>query len=192
MSPSAHSCFSTTSFLCRAKYFLVEKLGNCRQLFPRGLDSHQTFTQGILSRVLSAIPAQMFSRHSNAGRIAVECVKVFEVGAHDITDFLLWKIGAQFPRCEEKIDFVENPWPALRRAADHDAVATGSGQNRARGIVLRLALKHVGARAAVDCERLNAGILRDASDSDSVFVPAVPSGARLEGHGRADRLDDTL
>ena len=73
-----------------ARRLVVEKLRDRGQLTLRRLDLHQTFTQRFLARVLPAIPAQMFSCHSNAGRVAVERVQVFEVGAHNITDFLLW------------------------------------------------------------------------------------------------------
>ena len=45
------------------------------------------FRKCLLSRMLPEIPTQVFTCHSNTGLIAVEVVQVFEVGAHNITDF---------------------------------------------------------------------------------------------------------
>jgi len=58
-----------------------------RQLLLWALDQYETIAQSVLSRMLPEIPAQVFTRHSNASLIAVECIQVFEVGAHDITYF---------------------------------------------------------------------------------------------------------
>src|ERR1700687_6018473 len=79
--------------------------------------------------MLPEIPTQVFTCHTNTGLIAVEGVQVFEVGAHNITDFFQRQTCARFARREEKIDFVEDPWPALRRSAYHDAVASGCFEN---------------------------------------------------------------
>src|SRR5580700_935361 len=87
--------------------------------------------------MLPEIPTQVLSCHSNACLIAVERVQVFEVGAHNITDFFRRQSCARFALAEEKIDFVEDPWPALRGPADHDAVAAGLPQN------LRCALRRI-------------------------------------------------
>ena len=57
-----------------------------RQLLPWRLDLHETIPQCLLSRMLSKIPTQVFTCHSNPGLIAVEVIQVFEVGAHNITD----------------------------------------------------------------------------------------------------------
>jgi hypothetical protein len=100
-----------------------------RQLLTRGLDLHETIPQCLLSWVLPEIPTQVFTCHSNTGRIAVERVQVFEVGAHNITDFFQRQICAQFSVREEKIDFIEDPWPTLSGAADQDAVAAGVNKN---------------------------------------------------------------
>src|SRR5216684_6028850 len=100
-----------------------------RQLLLRRLDSYEMIPQGVLSGMLPKIPTQMLTRHTNTRFIAVEGIQVFEVGAHNITDFFQRQHRARFARPEEKIDFVEDPWPALRRSADHDAVASGCFEN---------------------------------------------------------------
>ena len=57
------------------------------QLFLGRLDLNETIPQVLLSWMLPEIPTQVFTCHSNTGLIAVEGVQVFEVGAHNITDF---------------------------------------------------------------------------------------------------------
>jgi hypothetical protein len=76
----------------------------------------------------------MFTCHTNTGLIAVKRVQVFEVGAHNITYFFQRQTCARFTLGEEKIDFVENPWPALRRSAYHDAVASGCFEHFPRSL----------------------------------------------------------
>ena len=95
-----------------------------RQLLSWSLDQYEPIPQGLLSGMLPKVPTQMLARHTNTGFIAVKIIQVFEVGAHNITDFFRRQHCTRFSRREEKIDFVENPWPALRRSADHDAVAS--------------------------------------------------------------------
>jgi hypothetical protein len=57
------------------------------QLFAWRLDRHETIPQYLLSGMLPKIPTQVLACHSNSSLIAVEGVQVFEVGAHNITDF---------------------------------------------------------------------------------------------------------
>ena len=58
-----------------------------RQLFLGRLDSNETIPQVLLSGMLPEIPTQVFTCHSNTGFVAIEGIQVFEVGAHNITDF---------------------------------------------------------------------------------------------------------
>jgi len=58
-----------------------------RQLFLGRLDLNEAIPQVLLSGMLPEIPTQVFTRHSNTGLIAIEGIQVFEVGAHNITDF---------------------------------------------------------------------------------------------------------
>src|ERR1700677_4196888 len=115
--------------LSGATYTRVVVFQQRRQLLLRRLDLHETIPQGFLSGVLPKIPTQVLTCHSNACLIAVKGIQVFEVGAHNITDFFQRQSRARFALGEEKIDFVEDPWPALRCSADHDAVAAGCLEN---------------------------------------------------------------
>src|ERR1700722_16434174 len=139
--------------------------------------------------MLPKIPTQMFTCHPNTGLIPVKGVQVFEVGAHNITYFFQRQICARFTFGEEKIDFVENPWPALRSSAYHDAVAPGciehglrslrrihiavrddgnldGGLDGGHGFVLSITLIEIRTRASVNRKCLNTVVFRDSCDAN--------------------------
>src|SRR6266403_615722 len=122
---------------CSATHTRAVMFQQRRQLLFRPVDSHETIPQSVLSGVLPKIPTQMLTRHTNTRLIAVKGIQVFEVGAHNITYFFQRQRRARFARREKKIDFVEDPWPALRRPADHDAVASGGFEN-SLGVLRRI------------------------------------------------------
>src|SRR5579871_4942459 len=129
--------------------------------------------------MLPQIPTQVLSRHSNTRVLAIESVQVFEVGAHDITDFFSRQRLAQFSGGEKEIDFIEDPWPTLSSASNEYAITLCLQQNFLRalrrvdvaigkygnlnvrfdqghGFVLGIPLIHVGAGSAMNGERLDA------------------------------------
>src|ERR1700689_760836 len=125
--------------------------------------------------MLSAIPPEMFSRHSNPDVLAVKLVQRFEVLKNDLC------LGrAQERRCEliaqECIDIAKDPWCTLCGAAEHYSFCTSEIKYRARflrriDITIRYqgnaersacapnrvvfcgAAKHVGTRPPVDAQR---------------------------------------
>src|SRR5512139_1333248 len=95
-------------------------------------------------------------------------------------------------------DLAEDPWPALRRAADHDAVGArvpehgerllrrvyvavrddwnGDGPlHRADGVVFRFAGESAGTRTSVQGQRRDAARLRKLGDLDRVAIFRVPA-----------------
>src|SRR5262249_25642343 len=149
--------------------------------------------------ILPAIPDEMLSRHSNPGVLAVKLVQRFEVLKNDLS-----LERAQERRCElitqVRIDITEDPWCALRYAAEHYSFCAGEikycarflwridvairkQRNRERaprapdGVVFCIAAKKIRARAPVNAERGDAGGLRKRCDARSVAMLVIDAGA---------------
>ena len=153
----------------------------------------------------------MLARDAHAHVVAVEVMQRVEVFEQDGFAFIQRRPGQRGAGGQVMIDFAENPGPALRGAADEQAVgarvgqyigglagrvdvAVGEDRNADRlldlgnGVVLGLALVQVGPRPTVDGQRLNAGIFGNACDGDAVAVIPVPPGTDLQGDRHLDRL----
>ena len=81
--------------------------------------------------MMLAVPAQMFTRHSNARVFSVMRVQGFQVGEQNITDFLERNRNVLTSVGEEKVDFAKNPWPTLCTAPDHHAIDASRLKNLA-------------------------------------------------------------
>src|SRR5579863_7786808 len=130
--------------------------------------------------MLPAVPAEMLTRHSNPGVLAVELVQGFEVLKNDLSFQ-----RAQERRCaliaQARIDIAKDPWCAMRRAPEHYSFCAGEIKYRSRflrridiavgdqrnverraraadGVVFRIAAKHIGTRAPVNAQRHHAAL----------------------------------
>jgi len=109
-----------------------------KALFRRGklrsgiLCRHQGMSQLSCFGIFTAIPAEMFARHSNSGVLPIELIQRFEVLKND-----LCLRSAQEWRCylscrDEVIDIAKDPWCALRGATDHYSFRAGEIKYGAR------------------------------------------------------------
>src|SRR5437762_2786944 len=139
----------------------------------------------ITSREILGVPAKMLARNAGARHLAIERVMIGKM-----RDNRGMRLGDRWRRkanamVEEMRDLAEDPGPALRGTADHDRIGAGFHQH-ARRLLRRVdvavgdhrnadrrldganrsvfdgAMEGARARPAVDGERNNAGVLRDA------------------------------
>ena len=157
----------------------------------------------------------MLARDLDAPVATVERVQVVQVLEKHFTDLGYQRRGKFLAGGEVMRDLAEDPGAALRRASDHDAVRAGVlenvlrplrcgdiavGNHRQPGrrldladrVVLGLAGKPAGARAAVQRQQLDAALLGDFRHAQRIPAVAVPSGAEFEGHGNLDGADHRI
>src|SRR5450756_1377643 len=161
------------------------------------------------------VPGNVLARDLDSGIDAIERVQVVQVRDQHLVDLGHERWRQVHPGLEVVLDLAEDPRPALRCAADHDAVGLGviehvlgflrradvavRNHRQARGafdfgdgVVFGVAGVAAGARAPVDRQQLDAAFRGDARDGQGVLVVLVPAGAELERHRRVDRLDHGL
>ena len=163
------------------------------------------------------VPAEVLARGAHARLLAVERVVVVEMLEDQRARLGDRRRRQVLAGREEVRDLAEDPRTSLRGAADHQRVRAGAREHVARAlrridvavrddrdrtarltaaivVVLDGADERAGARAAVDGERRDAGVLGDARDRERVARVGCRPGADLERDrhvdGAHDRLDD--
>src|SRR5690606_3441996 len=87
--------------------------------------------RGVLGPILR-VPPKVLARDAHALRFAVERIEIVEVGQQDVAHLTRRRRGERVAGREVVRDLAEDPWPALRRAADHHRVGAGAREHLAR------------------------------------------------------------
>src|SRR6185437_428338 len=104
----------------------IEKFARQRELRSRACSSHEIAADlRRIPKALFAIPAEMFSRDPDSGRLAVEGVQGVEMRKDNITHLRSRECGVTISAVEKRVDSAEDPWRAVTRADDHYPVSTG-------------------------------------------------------------------
>ena len=107
------------------------------QLLACRLGAIDDSAKGRVFRPILGVPAQMLARDAHTLLLAVERVQRLEMAAQDRADFVRIRRRQQLAGRQVMRDLAEDPRPALRGAADQQAVALRMVEYRAcllRGI----------------------------------------------------------
>src|SRR5690242_6684789 len=150
------------------------------------------------------VPGNVLACDLDSPLLAVERIKLVQMRDQYGVNFRNQWRRKFFAGGQIMSNLAEDPGPPLSGATDHDPVGTrvlqhvlrflGSGDvavcnhgqarrflELADRVVLGLARKSAGARAAVQRQQLYAAFLGDSRDFEGVFAGQVPAGAELEG-----------